>query len=203
MTEAAQETAGPAVNAARQRPDRIDVKRADRRRRKAGTLNRMASFKLDIFDESQLDLKNYVYRWVDDQGSRLRQATKGDDYDFVEGSEIDGFDSDLTDTEVGNNRLRMLSDTDKNGRPIYTYLLRKPREFFEEDLQENVDFREGVMEQRVMQGVETELDEEDDSPEATALRDAAATFYAAKGNTLGSASGRRRGKVERKSSLKG
>jgi hypothetical protein len=192
------ETAGPDVNAARQRAPRVEVKRAERRRRKAGTLNRMAQFKLDIFDDKQLDTKNYVYRWVDDEGSRLRQATKGDDYDFVTTGEIGDFDPDSTDSE-STERLRQISGTDKHGHPTYTYLLRKPREYFDEDMIENCQFREDVMEQRVYQGEETTLDPDDDSPEATAMREATETFYAARGNTLGGPNGgRRRGALARK-----
>jgi hypothetical protein len=200
LTDAQTHADAPEANPARGRAPRIEVKRAERRRRKAGTLNRMAQFKLDIFDDSQLDLKNYVYRWVSDLGSRLRQATKGDDYDFVECAEIPGFDVDVTDTENGDNRFRMLTDTDKNGRPVYDYLLRKPRDYFDADMDENVGFREDIMEQRVHQASndgfnpETGLYEEVDPEEA----EADALFYAGKQNTLGSASGRRTGPVTRK-----
>lgn len=202
MTQA-ENTAGPAVNASRQRPPRLELKRAERRRRKAGTLNRMAQFKLDIFDESQLDSR-YVHRWVEDEGSRLRQATKGDDYDFVNTADLGGFDADTTDSE-SSERVRMVTGVDKQGHPTYAYLLRKPREYFEEDMAENCQFREDVMEQRVFQGEDDGFNPETglyDDVEPDAERDSA--FYAAKGNTLGgpngSGGGRRRGALARKPS---
>lgn len=100
----------------------------------------------------------------------------------------------------------MLSGTDKHGNPTYTYLLRKPKEFFEDDMEDMVDLRQTVMDQRVYQGTEDGMDagffgaEDDETRQrlSGALEGAEteqSTFYVPEGNKLGGPSGRRRGPV--------
>ena len=139
-----------AVRAARARPTRQEVRSTERRRRTNGTIDRMAQFTLDIFDESQLD-PNYIYRWVEDSGARMRQATKADDYDPVCADEIPGFDPDTTDSE-GSGVVRMVVGRRENGQPIYQHLLKKPREYFEADQAEGVRRRTEMLEGRILHG---------------------------------------------------
>lgn len=181
MNEPAIEDEGPR----RGRAPRADVVATQRRRRRTGTLNRMAQFKLDCIEPEDLDLENYVYRWVNDENSRIRQLTKADDYDFVPAGELgEGFDRDNTDSESAD-RLRMTVGTHKSGAPLYAYLLRKPRAFWEEDNEVVVRNREEMMAGRVYRG-------ETDEPEEGALNGSA---YVPAGNLIGSAAERRRGPI--------
>lgn len=135
----------------RARPTRAEVHGHERRRRKAGTLNRMAQYKLDIFTAEQLD-PDYIYRWVSDESSRLRMVTKQDDYDFVNADEIPDFSpDDETDSEPGG-RVRIISGEKKNGQPLYQYLVKKRRTFWEEDNASAMQFRDDTLKGRVYHG---------------------------------------------------
>ncbi len=174
----------------RGRPPRAEVVASQRRRRKVGTLNRMAQLKLDCIEPESLDLENYVYRWVNDESSKLRGATKMDDYDFVSTHELgEGFDAENTDSE-STERVRMLVGESKGGKPIYSYLCKKPRAFWEADNSEQVTAREDMMAGRVYRG---EATEEDERPQ-----EADDKFYVPEGNTIGHAAQRRRGPIPRK-----
>jgi hypothetical protein len=181
----------PTHNPDRGRGVRADGVKAERRRRKGGTLNRMAQMKLDIFEPSQLDMRNYVYRWVNDEGGRLRMATQADDYDFVKGSEIKGFNAGATDSE-GGETVRMLTGTDKNGNAVYSYLVKKPREYFEEDMEQAVTAREDMMKGIVYRG---EVDGLEEHGDVSSLKE---NVYVPEGNQLGGAAQRRRGPLPRK-----
>lgn len=156
-----------------------------RRRRKAGTLDRMAQYKLDIFAPEQLDLANYVYRWVNDEGANIRQATKGDDYDFVNPAEIEDFSPENESDSESADRVRMLVGSDKGGHPVYAYLCKKPRAYFEDDLRRNMEFRQDMMEGRVYRG---ELNDADDLKEEAYVPENVPV-------SLGNADLRRRGPV--------
>lgn len=159
----------------------------ERRRRRAGTLNRMAQFKLDCIEPEDLDLENYVYRWVNDTSSRIRQLTKQDDYDFVTLDELgDGFDKESTDTE-GSGNVRILVGGSVGNSPVYAYLLKKRRAFWDADNLEMAEFRQAQMEARVYQGEETESDAKGDLNHR----------YVAPGARLAVQGPRRRGPVAR------
>lgn len=171
----------------RGRKPRAEMVSAERRRRKAGSLNRMAQMKLDCIDPASLDLDNYVYRWVNDEPGKLRQATKGDDYDFVGTEELgENFDPEQTDSE-SFERVRMVCGTTKDGAALYTYLCKKPRSFWETDNEEMVQAREAMMAGRVYRGEATQEEE--------SLGD---EFYVPEGNQIGHAGERRRGPIPRK-----
>ncbi len=147
----------------------------------------MAQMQMDCIPADCLDLENYVYRWVNDERGKLRLATKLDDYDFVEVSELgDGFDRESFDGE-SEERCRMTVGTNKQGNPTYAYLVKKPREFFEADQNEIVDRREAMMEGRVYRGETTESEEERPGGEDK--------YYVPKGAVLGHAGERRRGAI--------
>ncbi len=180
----------PEHNEARGREDRVEAVAAQRRRRKSGNLNRMASYKLDIFDPEQLDLDNFVYRWVNDEDGRIRMATQADDYDFCGACDVKNFEVGSTDSE-GEGRVRMLTGRDKHGNPVYSYLLKKPREYFEEDQERAVQAREDMMNGIVHHGEVEALD-----GKAAELKGNA---YVPKVDvSIGSAGQRRRGPLPRK-----
>jgi len=175
---------------ARGRVPRADAVAAQRRRRKAGTIDRFVQMKLDCIDPEALDLDNYVYRWINDEPGKIRAATKSDDYDFVSTVELGAsFDAETTDSE-SSERVRMVCGTNKDGSAQYTYLLRKPKTFWESDNEEMVANREAMMTGRVYRGEATE-DRELENADAD-------KFYVPAGTAIGGAAQRRRGAIPRK-----
>lgn len=149
-------------NPARGREPRAEGMKRERRRRRAGTLNRMAQMKLDIFAAGDLDLENYVYRWCNDEDNRLAMLTRADDYDFCNAADIKGFDaarSAIDTNSESDDRIRMVVGSNKGGQPIYSYLLKKPRDYWVEDQEEMVQARADMMQGRVYRGEVTEEDE--------------------------------------------
>lgn len=175
---------------ARGRRERAQVQGEHRRRRRAGTLNRMGEFKLQIFEPGDLDLENFVYYWFNDEGNNLRRMTVMDDYDHVTTEELgDSFNPEWTDSE-SDARVRMLVGNKADGSPLYAYLCKKPRSFWEEDYEAIVSAREDMMAGRVYRAEATDTDEERPG--------GSDKFYATAGNQIGSAGQRRRGPVQRK-----
>jgi hypothetical protein len=176
------------VNPSRGRLERSEENRANRRRRVGGTLNRMQQMNLDIFDPEQLDLQNYVYRWVEDKPGRIRGATEADDYDFVNPKEITGFSDTAAENELSvesSQRMRQIVGEGRHG-PIYAYLLRKPRWMWEDDQEAIIEARDKRLNSRIVKGEFT--DEADtDRPVENA--------YVVKGSRVGSPGERRRGPI--------
>ncbi len=171
----------------RGRPPRAEAAAPHRRRRQAGSLNRMVQFKLDIFTPEQLDLGNYVYYWANDESTNIRQMTVLDDYEFVRTDEIaGGFDVAATDSE-STDRIRILVGSQKSGAPLYAYFLKKPRDFWEADNEQIVRNREDMMAGRVHRA---EFDPDE-------VKGDAGNYYATPGNTIGGSTQRRRGPVPR------
>lgn len=181
------EAVRPEVDEARERQPREEVHTEQRRRRRDGTLNRMVQFKLDCIPPEVLDLENYVYRWVNDESGKIRMATRHDDYDYVNSSELKGFDPDSFDSE-GSETVRMLAGNDKFGNPVYTYLLKKRRSFWEADNEEVVRNREDMMAGRVHRGAIGEFENErtDDN------------FYATADSNIGGPAERRKGPIPKR-----
>jgi hypothetical protein len=174
----------------RARRERADVQGEHRRRRKAGTLNRMVQFKLQVFDPEDLDLENFVYYWLNDEGNNIRRMTQLDDYDLVTLEELgQAFNPESTDSE-SDHRVRMLVGSKPDGSPLYAYLAKKRRAFWEADYEEAIRAREDMMAGRVFHAEATDSDES--RPGGSEL------FYASQGNQIGSAAQRRRGPVPRK-----
>lgn len=111
-----------------QQPTRKEEVATERRRRQPGTLDRMQQLKLAIPDSvyAKYPQSDYVFRWVNDKGSRIHDLTIKDDYNKVEG--------------VDPRPV----DTDDRGQPIYAHLCAKRRTFFDEDQREKL----GAIDQR-------------------------------------------------------
>lgn len=177
-------------NPTRGRQPRAEEVAGHRRRRRSGNLNRMVQMKLDCIPPENLDLEHYVYRWVNDEPGKIRMATHMDDYDYVPSTELGkDFDLGATDSE-SSERVRMYSGKDQHGNPVYTYLLKKPREFWVEDNESAVEAREDMMAGRVY-SAEANADNEnrpggDDK------------FYVTKDSQIGSAAQRRKGPIPRR-----
>lgn len=150
----------------------------------------MVQMKLDCISADQLDLENYIYRWVNDDPGRIRMVHQQDDYDFVNVAEIgENFDPDKTDSESAE-RVRMFAGKDGQGNATYTYLMRKPRAYWQEDYNEVMDARQAQMEGRVYRA---EIDEDDQAKGADPD-----IVYAPQGNRIGHGGERRRGPVPSK-----
>ena len=184
--------ARPEVDPSRERQPREETHTNERRRRKGGNLNRMVQFKLDFIPPEYLDLDTYVYRWVNDEGGKLRMATRHDDYDHVTVDELKGFDPEGFDTE-GGETIRMLVGESKHGGALYAYLLKKRRAFWEADNEEVVRSREDMMAGRVYRA---EL--ADDESEIRDENYQADNYYASKDNQIGGAAARRKGPLPKR-----
>jgi hypothetical protein len=107
------------------RQPRAEAVQEERRRRKtsAGMDPSLARFGVTA---EILDLDKYVYRAAVDTGMRLHQLTEADDYDFVT---LTGAAARSADAE---GVVRYLAGT-VDGKPQYSYLLRKLKKFADED----------------------------------------------------------------------
>jgi hypothetical protein len=78
-----------------------------------------------------LDQQKYVYRAAEDRGMRIHTLTQDDDYDFVtlKGEGVRSADA--------QGVVRYQSGT-VDGKPIYSYLLRKLKKFADEDRAERI-----------------------------------------------------------------
>ncbi len=107
------------------REDRAGAIQSDRRRRKSDAVQdpflRPFAITPDVLDHD-----TFAYRSEVEDGARLQNLTVHDDWDFVTRS--GGKASAADDTGV----LRYQSGT-VDGKPQYTYLLRKLKKFAEED----------------------------------------------------------------------
>ena len=103
---------------ARTRTERSEAVKAERRRRNDTTIDGSQRLKLAIplEVEARLKAEGRVPRWINDQGNRLVNLTKYDDYDPVEGVEP---------VHVGWDK--------ESNKPIKAILHSKPAAFIEED----------------------------------------------------------------------
>lgn len=101
----------------RARADRKVEERQERRRRRDDTIDGGQRLKLAIPPEVEERLKREGRkpRWVNDEGNRIHNLTRLDDYDKVEG---------VDPRVVG---------TTKEGKPILAHLCSKPAQFIRED----------------------------------------------------------------------
>lgn len=108
------------------REDRAAQVQGERRRRKDMSVN--AHLRFSIPDHLRDD-KAYRYHWLVDRPGRIEQKTKHDDWDFVEEPEIA---ADGRQTGAGT-RIERHAGVDQFGNPQRAYLVRKKREYDEED----------------------------------------------------------------------
>lgn len=120
---------------ARAREDRITQERTERRRRVDTTIDGSGRLKLAVPPEVEAALKadGRQARWVNDEGNRIHNLTKMDDYDRVDG---------VDPVVVG---------TTKDGQPIKAYLHSKPIDFIRED-QEKLDAKRRETEAALLRG---------------------------------------------------
>jgi hypothetical protein len=113
------------VQTARTRPTREQETKARRRRRES--LGEDRNLKL-FFPEAAKD-PNFVYRVINDVPGRIEAKTVHDDWDIV----TDAMLADPSKDSSEGTPIKRFVGADKAGQPIYGFLCRKPKEFYEED----------------------------------------------------------------------
>lgn len=78
-------------------------------------------------NQSALNFEKYAYRWINDSPARMHSKTKEDDWDVVMNVGVKEDSADL------GNAVRQVVGTNKDGSPLYAYLCRKPRSYFDQD----------------------------------------------------------------------
>lgn len=105
------------------RPARAAAVQVERRRRRDDTVDRVHARKLVLPAEFRDD-PDYEYRWINDENDRVYSLTVEDDWDICTSSNPEASDDARVRRQVG---------TKKTGEALYAFLVRKPKEFYEED----------------------------------------------------------------------
>lgn len=116
--EAPEQAAAPAS-------PRVEEQRAQRRRRTETTHE--GSHRLSV-NHDLLDHDKFAYRFVNDKGGRINDFTVHDDWDKVPDPAV------KPDADGMGTPIRKLVGANVDGSPIHAYLLRKPKEFYNEDV---------------------------------------------------------------------
>lgn len=120
----------------RGRPPKSEAVRTQRRNR-TGEMGGVKS-KLRLPPKLEGD-PNHVYRWVNDgdEGDRINDLIKYQEYDLVkEDNGVYHSSQDFTGT------VKRRVGTKQSGEPMFAYLMRKPKAFYDEDkdlAQEKID----------------------------------------------------------------
>lgn len=78
-------------------------------------------------NRSMLNFDKFAYRWINDTPARMHSKTKEDDWDVVMNEGVKEDSADL------GKAVRQVVGTHKDGSPMYAYLCRKPKSYFDED----------------------------------------------------------------------
>lgn len=105
---------------------RAEQVRKSRRHERGATVH--TGMKMAV-DESKLDLKNYVYRHVNDTPGRIQAMTEGGEWDVVE----DPNKQIKSDATGEGTSVSVVVGTAAGGAPVRSVLLREPRWIYDED----------------------------------------------------------------------
>lgn len=105
---------------------RIAEMRERRRERKSQDVSGL-SFRLDVPEEHRDP--RFVYRWVSDTETRHYRMLQRD-WEYVENGELA---ADPRNSGVGSSKVERIVDERTVNKPQKAFLMRKPREFYEED----------------------------------------------------------------------
>jgi hypothetical protein len=110
---------------------RAEAIQTERRRRSDATLDRVHQQKLAIPAEFRGD-NDHEYRWINDENSRVYDLTVEDDWNICHSSRVEGSDDDRVRRQVG---------TKKTGEPLYAFLVRKRKDWYDADKREKAEKR--------------------------------------------------------------
>lgn len=140
-----------------------------RRRRRRSNSYQGSDLRLDV--PQALRNPDYVYGWLNDEKGKLQRRTLEDDWDFVTKDELnipshDDYGFNAKNNSETDNRIRREVDSGTSSRPIFAYLVKKRREFHEEDQREltkrNIDLRRSlIMTQRAPGALDSAQDNEE------------------------------------------
>ena len=101
----------------------------DRRKRTPFGVPRL-KMTLDSATQAKLAAEGKVARWINDKDNRIREAQDGD-YEFItsEGATT----GDAEKVEETDRKIRKIAGKNKDGSPMYTYLMAIPEEYYRED----------------------------------------------------------------------
>ena len=103
--------------------ERGETIKADRRRRNSDAL--AGQGRRLFVDPAFLDLAKYRYRFANDRGTRVHDLTVNDNWDVVS-------DTRMRSDDLGSG-VALLAGTQNNGAAMNAVLLRKTREYAEDD----------------------------------------------------------------------
>lgn len=129
----------------RGRPPRAEETQQRRRRRREGSLDLTGMLKLDCDAGHLRDLDKFVYRWVNDENGRYHAIRRYDDYDPVPANEVEGAFDEQEAREESSETVRRCVGVQRTGQPLYAYLVRKRRDYWQEDYEEMVAEREEML----------------------------------------------------------
>jgi hypothetical protein len=98
---------------------RTDERRRERRRRDDGMDGSRLNLKIP---PQYANDKENVYRWINDEKARIHSMTQQDDWDKV-----------ATDSDDDAKSVCRQVGTKANGDPLFAHLVRKPKEWHDED----------------------------------------------------------------------
>lgn len=101
------------------------------------------SSRLKLHVPEEIKDKNYEYRWINDDGNRIYDKTKHDDWDPVSADDK----NEIADAGSIDSIVSKRVGTNEAGQPIKAILCRKLKKYCDEDRREKRQQREAVMEQ--------------------------------------------------------
>lgn len=131
----------PETQAAAEEPELKRPQQERARRRRRGGLGMAANLKLNVSDKDP----TYEYRWVQGTPERIRQLHKNDDYDFVKAGDA-GHESvkDLDEDKGLGDLIERSGGKSKDGTPFNLVLMRKPKEWYEEDQKDKQSVNDAI-----------------------------------------------------------
>ncbi len=102
------------------RPARAEEVQTERKRRRDDTVDRTYNLKLALPAEFRDD-KDHEYRWINDRNSRVHDLTEQDDWQICQPANGD------------RDKICKVVDVDRAGKPVNAYLVRKPKDWYDDD----------------------------------------------------------------------
>lgn len=143
----AEEKRGPG----RPKTQRSEQAQTQRRRRNTDALS--GKRRRMYLNTAELDNEKFVYRWANTDPGRIESLTQQDDWEVVQDR-----DGKIKNDVVGDgSKVSIVAGAGESGSPVQAVLLRKPKEFQDEDRQakkRRIDEQEAALRQGATPGGE-------------------------------------------------